>query len=606
MELNFYLNYNKIPAPRNWKELTIEVNFDKDKPGLFLSATSFEFIGVTAGVINQWIASGTTNGVGIYEGIPFRVEVCDTNEVVLDGILDLVSPDAEYTCDIVTIPIKERAKIDWVNDVADSFSFAYLASNGYNGTGKILLTDYKAIPYCVSAIPNYTQALITGMSIFIMTKELVEATDKITGIIAQFTGDTITAAASAGVSAATLAATIARVVLLLAYFTLLVIAIAKLLQQLVDNIIQKKKYKYGMYVKDLFVKGSAHLGLQFSSTILQNYPYDKLTIIPQKIIIPTPNVFPQTFIKDPDETQTQSYAYGYYDGTFGDLIRSMVDYFDGEVRVINNTLYFEQKTYWQNQAAYTLPNIKTSTLPNGFNADELASNLFLTYALDDSDLNTYDEYAGTNAQIILQPNSYSDKKNILLKHLNETRIPFALGKRKESLTIIEQKLSEIINIGAGAINKVTDLINAATSVFSSGIQIPAIPTNVFAGRIGWLKLSSDFIGVNKLVMLSADNSISYATKTYLDAGHIMTTFHAEQLATRGNQYYTYKNREIPMCCEDFKKIKGNNIINTFDQQKGRIDSLKWNLYKETATIDYRIKKNYTGNLNETLILDGRF
>lgn len=606
MELNFYLNYNKIPAPRNWKELTIELNFDKGNPSLFLSATSFEFTGVTAGVINQWVASGTTNGVGIYEGIPFRVEVCDTNEVVLDGILDLVSPDAEYTCDIVTIPIKERAKIDWVNDVADSFSFAYLASNSYNGAGKILLTDYKAIPYCISAIPNYTQALIIGISVYVMAKELAEAVDKIIGIIAQSAGDAVTAAASGGIYAATLAATIARVILLLAYFTVLVIAIAKLLQELVDNIVQKKKYKYGMYVKDLFGKACSHLGLQFSSTILLNYPYEKLTIIPQKIIIPTPNVFPPTFIKDPDETQTQSYAYGYYDGTFGDLIRAMVDYFDGEVRVVGNTLHFEQKAFWQNQAAYTLPNIKTSTLPNGFNADELASNLFLTYALDDSDLNTYDEYAGTNAQIIVQPNSYSDKKNILLKHLKETRIPFALGKRKQNLTFIEDKLNDIINTGAGAINKITDLINTATSVFTSGIQIPAIPTNVFNNRIGWLKLSSDFIGMNKLVMLAADNSISYATKTYLDAGHIMTTFHAEQLATRGNQYYTYKNREIPMCCEDFKKIKGNNIITTFDKHKGRIDSLKWNLYKETATIDYRVKRNFTNNLNETLILDGKF
>jgi len=606
MKLNFYLNNNKIPPPRNWKELTIEVNFDKDKPGLFLSATSFEFTGVTAGVINQWIAAGTTNGVGIFEGIPFRIEVCDTNEVVLDSILDLASSDAEYTCDIVTVPIKERAKIDFVNDIADSFSFAFLASNNYNGNGKILLTDYKAIPYAVSSIPNYTQALITGVSIFVMAKELAEAVDKIAGLIAQMVGDSVTEVAAAGIYTATLAATIARVVLLLAYFTLLVIAIAKLLQELVDNIIQKKKYKYGMYVKDLFAKGCSHLGLQFSSTILQNYPYNKLTIIPQKIIIPSPKIFPFTFIKAPDETQTQSYAYGYYDGTFGDLIRSMVDYFDGEVRVVGNTLHFEQKRFWQNTAAYTLPNIKTSTLPNGYNADELASNLFLTYALDDNELNTYDEYAGTNAQIIVQPNAYNDKKNITLKHLKEVRVPFALGKRKETLTFIEHKLNDILNTGANAINFVIKIINAAANVFNGGINMPLLPTNVFGGRIGWLKLSSDFIGVNKLVMLAGDNSISYATKTYLDASHIINTFHAEQLATRGNQYYTYKNREIPLCCEDFKKIKGNNIISTFDQRNGRIDSLKWNLYKETATIDYRVKRNYTNNLNETLIIDGRF
>lgn len=606
MELNFYLNNNKIPAPRNWRELTIEVNFEINNPSLFLSATAFEFVGVTAGVINQWIASGTTNGVGIYEGIPFRVEVCDTNEVVLDSILDLVSPDAEYTCDIVTVPIKERGKIDFVNDIADSFSFAYLASNGYNGTGKILLTDYKAIPYVVSSIPNYTESLITGISIFIMAKELASATDKIRGLIDQFIGDTATLIVTQGLYAATLAATVLRVILLLAYFTIIIIAIAKLLQELVDNIIQKKKYKYGMYVKDLFAKGCSHLGLQFSSTILQNYPYNKLTIIPQKIIIPTPNIFPPTFIKAPDETQSQSYAYGYYDGTFGDLIRSMSDYFEAEVRVVGNTLFFEQKIYWQNQASYTLPNIKTSTLPNGYNADELSSNLFFTYALDDSDLNTYDEYKGTNAQIIVQPNSYIDKKNILLKHIKEVRTPFALGKRKETLTVIEDRLNEIINLGSRAINGVINLINNASNVFGSGLNLPQITANIFNNRIGALKLSSDFIGVNKLVLLSNDNNISSDAKKYLNADSILNTFHAFKLATNGNQYYTYKNREIPMCCSDFKKIKGNNIITTFEQQMGRIDSLKWNLYKETAIINYRIKRNYTNNLNKTLIADGRF
>lgn len=605
MKLGFKMDGAKCNPPRNWKELQVELNFDSASPDAVVSTTNFEFVEDNADYINARLQSGLQGGVGIYEGIPFQIEVCDNNLVALNGCLNTASSDAEYTCDIVSVPVKESGRIDFLNDRADSFTFAYLASSSYVGAGSITLNDYKQIPYVVSSIPDYTQAMLVGMSVYVLAKEALEVVKEITGMITQFVGDTATDAIQVGTYSNTLAATIFRVALLLAYLGLIIISLIKLIQDLFDNIVQRKKHKLGMLAVDLCTKAAAYLGMNFYSPILQSYPYNKLCIIPQKIVNPVQGVFPATFLKDKDEAQSPQAAYGYYDGTFGDLLRQLSEVFDAEVRVVNNTIQFVRKTHFNNLAAYTLPNIKTSRVPYTTNADELPSNYFITWQLDGTDLNTYDEYGGTNCQMVITPNVVGIQGNVLLKNLTERRLPFAMGKRKETLTNIEDRLNGVINACSTVVNTIVNLVNNAANVFGSSLSLPTMPSNVFNNRIGWLKLSSDFIGIQKLVILDDDNKLSQSNRSYLDASQIFNDFHSHNMPTRGNQALIYKNREIPMCCEDFLKIKDNNKITTFDGRTARIDSLKWNVHKETATIDYRVYQNFTNNLNETLILDGR-
>src|SRR5665647_448334 len=95
-----------------------------------------------------------------------------------------------------------------------------------------------------------------------------------------------------------------------------------------NNLIQPLKYKYGMKVSTLFQKACTYLQIPFSSTILQNSVYKNLVIIPKKTTLINTPTFTETLFgnsvnrKNYDETHNSN-AYGYYEGTFKDLILSM-------------------------------------------------------------------------------------------------------------------------------------------------------------------------------------------------------------------------------------------------------------------------------------------
>ena len=100
---------------------------------------------------------------------------------------------------------------------------------------------------------------------------------------------------------------------------------------------------------------------------------------------------------------------------------------------------------------------------------------------------------------------------------------------------------------------------------------------------------------------------------WFDAYQLMKTFHSASWAvdttvspvTYPNQYLTYKDKEIPLCCSDFNILRDNNIINSWDGKKGRVDSIRWNPFNNTANVDFRIKEVFTKNLSQNIIIDGQ-
>ena len=85
--------------------------------------------------------------------------------------------------------------------------------------------------------------------------------------------------------------------------------------------------------------------------------------------------------------------------------------------------------------------------------------------------------------------------------------------------------------------------------------------------------------------------------------HFINTF----VGNDHNQYKIYEIDEIPFCYDDYGRVKNNNII--FDSDgvtKGEVINLKWNIYKQTASIKYKLREKYTDNLQEIIIYsDGR-
>lgn len=641
-KLDFFFDAKKVNEDiKNWRNLEIEVSFeDDDGIGSIKTTENLEFTGDLAGKINRWVDLGKYGAYGIFEAPPFSIEVCGTGQKIFDGGINTADCSALYECDKVTAPLRSQA-IDLINDRANAFSYAYLASLATGAPGKISQSDYVKVPYVINSIPDFVNIAVSGLSLFTLVRELKYIITEITNAIKKLIGDVSTALGMLPLFNAALAVAIGQVlvdivvlVLLVLYAIFIIKAIIELVLMIFDNLIQRIKYKKGMRVRTLFQKAADHMGFTFSSTLLTQTIHKDEVIIPRKsalltnkkINLTTVFGFPQS-AKDFDDNMNPA-SVGYFEGTFADLVLLYEDRFNAELRVIGKTLHFETKEYWAKLASYTLPNIKSD--PHGTNACELTANYLVIHALDDQDTNTYDEYEGTSAQMTLEPIAVYNKKNLLLKGLTEKRMNLALAKRKQSLNGVENLFSNIYStlyslIGGsngvfGVIIKTTLKALKAIAQFTGSsapvINLLTFPANPFQARIGMMLLSSDFIGVQKVLIVDTHNRLVSNNSTLTSARYLLDTYHFTNFAMRTkdsngntkndhNQWLTYTDKEVPFCCADYSAVLENNYIKTYDQKLAKVKSLIWNPYRERARITYRVKEQYTKNLKNSYVIDGK-
>lgn len=603
-ELDFYLFGKKVDPPNNWKETEIELTYEDNKPSAALRTTNFEFVLQNAKDINKYISAGLTGGPGIFEGPPFGIKSCSGQISILDGELLTADADAEYECDRVTLGARETAKIDFFNDTASSFRMSYLASLPANSPGRITSADYVAVPYVISEIPDYHQLFSLSIMAFLMAKEIAELIKDVAMNLADIAGVTNAIAGAA------------KVLLEVAYIVFLIIYLIKLIIDMLDTLIQPDKYKLGMRVVTMVQKSCDFLGLKLSSSILQTSPYKDLVIIPPKYVAPDASLL--TFRKNVSEAiggvPTAPHT-GFYDVTFAQLLSDVGTAFDWEVRVFNGTVYIEKYNNFNKAAPVILPNVRIDKLnftapdPHGTNASELPGNTVVEFQLDESDRNTYNEYTGTTAQMTMQPIAVKNKKNLLITGLNQRSIPFALAKRKQKFTKVEKT---VIAVFGSALS----LIAAFTKIIGGNTNFPAI-----VNRIGYMLLSNDFVSVPKFLIVDGQNKVHPNNKLWTSAAYLMANFHSRRFAMAGtftipfdagqitftqpgNQYLRFKNKTIPLCCADFKKLINTNEIKTSDGFVGKMEKVLWNPFKEEAVIDFRVKRTFTNNIKQKFSIDG--
>jgi hypothetical protein len=633
-DINFYINNVLVPPPEAWQNLELELSFENNSPDATVRTINFEWKGENAKRLNDWFQSGLLGSYGIFEGIPFRMEVCNNPSVVcFDGCIDMTSPSTTFTCDIVTASVKETNRIQFLADKAESFTFAYLANpasatTSAPGFSPITVNDYIPVPYVIyDKNYDYMQIPLVGVSIIEMVNILKAAWQTLNKLVDDYGVGVAAIAAGASVYAVLqIAALIIEVLLYMAYILFIILIIASLILSILNNTIGLVKYKYGMNVNTLFTKACAYLGLKFQSSILQTAPYNNLVIIPRKNSYIGNATFVDAFFtynynRKTYDDKLNTNSYGYYEGTFRQLIMDIGQVFNARTVIRNGILFFERWDFWNLQAGFTMP-LQSSEAPfsdpYGTNASELSSNYELRWTQDSSDTNTMNEYDGTTCQMTLLPKVQLNIRNNLLKGLMEYQLPFALAKSKKKTTVVEDIVNILFQIIALPYTLLATIVNSVIVVFG-GNPIPTLPSNIFSGRIDMMVLSSDFTSIPKLLVIdpstnkvdSQNNSSNH--EGYTDAYRLQILYHSASWAvntltnpvTYPNQYLTFKNKEIPLCCSDFSVLRNNNIITTIDQKKGRVDSIKWNPHFETAKIDYRINETFTKNLSQNFTIDGQ-
>lgn len=628
-DIRFYYDGKLGNPPLEWKGIEVELNFeDANEIAVAITAEKFTFTNEIADLLNNYIAQGTEGGLGIYWGFPFRIEL--GTQILFDGYIDLVN-EAEFSCEKVIAKVREAKKLDWIEEIADGFSFDGLYAKGF-----VIDTDFIKVPYIASEIPDYRDFSLYLIYAYVMQKELRDIFVQLQTIFSDLAGTFSTIAG------------VLKLIFYLAYLGFILAAFIKLLGEILGALVQPVKYHLGMLYKTHFEKACSYLGLEFKSSLFQDIPSDTFDRFGNEI----PSAYWENECLIPEKRKEgfkknkSTDQKGFYDGTFGDFIRLCSEKFNAKFTIVDKTFRFERVDYGDSTEVYKIPNVRRDFY--GTNADQLVSNYLVQFQIDNLDLNTVNRYNGTNAKNFITSKIEDDSKASLIRGFKQPNILTARGYRKDELTRIESLLQGLFKILDAALNPIFDLIetikkgiidvisaiNAVIDVINvllptdkeiNNLTVPSGSVNrpnlesIITNRIGMLALSSDFIGITKSVMIegdgwnvkvTADNETKLSAENLWNKCHFIESMVPSESKPAGNQMLIFNLPTIPFCLEDYYKIRGVNNENkgqakviSPEGNPSKILSVKWNIYKNKATMKYAEERLFTDNLQEELLIN---
>lgn len=575
-KIRHYINGLDLGEPRNWEELEIVIDWLNKREDVNINITDLEFVLKANKYLQKRVLDGLSGGVGIFEGEPYTIKIGDPASPVytFDGYLDFTDETTIIGGEELVCSLKKKKGTDWLNDVADGFSFAYLHDKGV-----ITNSDFIKVPYIINYVPDNMQVIVLSISLYMMTKELIENVRELAYAIADVTDASTPivgvslAGPVTGYDIGNFILVVLKTIAKIIYIIAITIAIIKLIEEIIEQILPKQRNHLGMKIRTLFVKGCSHLGLEFVSSI----PELDWVHIPQK-----------------DKKGESSGEVGFPSNTspiytFGDCIRVFKEMFNADFRIKDGVFYFERKDNFEITSTYSVPNYfndQERLLDRvQFNTDEIISNYNINWQYDVQDQNTLDNQEGRVFQAITTPNTTINADLVSIKNLAQINIPFALGRKKERLTNIEEIVKDLCRF----VDNMTGVLGGGGTNLTSKIT----------GRLGSLLLSSHFITVGKIVKMSG-GKLASNQRTELSALNLWKNYHYinsfAEVDGKHNQYWRYKELRVPMSLSDFNKVLENNIVTDSSGNKILIEKIVYKPQEGAAIIDYRINKKYTNNL----------
>lgn len=582
-QIRHYLNGQDFGEPRNWQELEITIDWLNAKESGTINVSDLKFVDKANEYLQKRIYDGLTGGVGIFEGDPYEIAVGDPANptFVFEGFLDFTQEMTVLGGEEIICALKKKHGEDWLNDVADGFSMAFLYDQGVIVNG-----DFVKVPYVINYVPDGMQIIVLSMSIYMMTKELIENVVKLAETISDVT-NAVTPVIGVGVGFGAVAVTawdlgdfiavVLKALARLAYIIAMTIAIINLIKEIFEQLLPKKRNHLGMSFRRMYERSCQHLGLGFHSDIAEL----DWVHIPRKDKKGGSN----------GENGFPSNSEPIY--TFGDLIRVTKEMFNADFRIVNGTFYFQRKDKFIFPSPYQMPSFfnDQERILDGvkFNTNEMVSNYNIYWALDIQDQNTLDIVDGRVFQAITSPINTINKEFVMIKNLSEIAIPFSLGREKTDLTTVEKILKQLAKV-----------VDGLTGIFGRGTSFEAQIEN----RIGSLLLSSHFLTSGKVVKMSgtklANNQrVELDAKVLWDKFHFINSF-AEYQGVH-NQFFRYEKQPVPMTIKDFAILMDNNNAVDANGQEYFVEKVIYNPFRTTAEIDYRVRKKYTNNLQIKIV-----
>lgn len=596
-DIRHYRN-GTLVNPRDFENLVIQMDWLNRKTEATINIEAITFVNDEGTALRERILSGLTGGVGFFEGEKYRLEVGDLGNPLAQfaGYLDFTDGVEFKGCSEVTCNLKREQGTDWLNEVADSFSYRYLYDKGI-----ITDSDFVNIPYVINYIPDGVQLLLLAISTFTLTKELIESIQALSDRISDLTdAATPVVGVSAGLGAGVVTAydigniimAALKLVAQIAYIAAIVYALVQLIEQIIEQLMPPKRFHKGISISKLFTKACDYLGLKFSSDLIEN-EVSSWVFMPRKgnrggekptgadaswreLGLPTLN------------SQLD---------TFAGVIRVFKQMFNADFKIVDGTFYFERRDKFRSNSPFIIPNTFTDQENlqdvNGFNTDEIKANYKISWSTDVQDQNTLANQQGRVFQAQLSPKVTVNKELTSLKGFTDISLPFALPVRKNELTFVEEVVKAFVTLA----DAITGQLGKPTSL-----------SGQINNRIGSMHLSSHFTSVDKIVVISGNN-LDVGQRDILSSQKLWDNYHFinsfAPIDVDGeeyhNQYWLYREQTIPFCFENFITLVKNNLVETQSGEKAEIETLQWNVWENKAVINYRVNRLYDRNFNITYL-----
>jgi hypothetical protein len=603
-----------LTPPKNWRGLeTLSTYVQTNDFNVRTSETlqpnitidSFTFVNDAAQKIITYRKGGVgLLTIGIFEGLPFRIEVSDgtTSSVLFDGYLDFKNDFVEVSPVEVRCKIKQSDNLNSFDDRVRVNSFEYLAS-----IGVFKQSDYINIPYIVERLDNGAELGVLKLTLVTMIIQAAQLVKEIQKDIA-----TITAIASTvtGIAGSLLLA-IVTLILDVIFLIVLVTQMLSLLITMIELIAPPVRFQKGAYFKNLLQTAFAWLGYGFNTTISE---LDNLVYCPR--------------IKDRTPiTATGVPKIGEAGETVSDLIGIVLRTTNSRIAIIDNVVHMhtDASSEWIKNSTYVSPDVGNSdssamnleSEEKVFNVNDFNSSTVIGFNTDGADQWTLDDDAGTDAQAIRFPLIVKNDKMVLFNGLEKVDIPMALGSRKTDLSSAETILEAIQQALSPILIQVNKILGnqVGANLSNVGGSLPPKYSTVLnylntTSRVGALRISSKTTNVAKMLYMEKiglEYKIPVNHRTLFSAGAMYSKYYISNSFANTNQFkgqrLLFTERTIPFAYSDFLKINKNSYFATADGKIGKMESVKWALDSDKATVDYWIEEVYSENISEKLIVN---
>ena len=583
---SFYLNGSPVDPPTEWQDIELIATFSEGAVQASITSDSFTFANVPNELIKEWIADGLTGGVGIFEGIPFQINITDdvNGVIAFDGYLDLSDELVTLNPVKTEVNIRKDSSVDSLADKAEALTYGYLRAKNI-----ITPADYSSIPYVIERENNFIEIMMASVVTFLMLKETAEA---IRGLSEQGS-NFIAALTPVGVPPVPDVGKIvwasAQLLFQIAYTAVMLIHLINLGADLFRYLISPVKFHKGMSMRKLYEKGAQGSGFQFDTSIQDIQPGgDEIYILPSKVDLGRNNlvntVISQVVIaQQPGEGFPQPEDFGY---TFDEIIRAGNMMFNSKTVVKDGVLEVHslKTNLFLNQSTYTMPSNLNETVR--YNTEDLKADVLIKFATDPNNFWSLDNYKGTSYEIRTEPNTIIRDRFVTLKGFDRIDIPYQLPTRKAGLSPTEKTFLGLFQI-----------IDSLVNLFGGNSQL----AQKITARIGMLKMETDYVYVPMILKLNTSLKMSASYRDTWSAKYLWDTYLNERSFVANNfggQWRDKTANGIGFGLSDFVALTNNAYFYNDENVKSRARKISWKIASDSANFDYSVNEAYTKNLKE--------